>query len=192
MIAALYVQTNGVYFGLPNVDPWDIRRDATAYRGPWPVVAHPPCERWSKCAHIHKDKPGRALGDDGGCFAHALNAVHLWGGVLEHPAGSAAWRHFGIPAPGEGAWGYGWQLTVRGGWSCVVDQGHYGHRSRKLTWLYWFAPRGGLPPSLVTGLSDKPALVQSKLGKKARSATPIPFRDVLIAMAESAAGRRAA
>jgi hypothetical protein len=28
MVAALFVQTNGVYFGLPNVDPWDIQRDA--------------------------------------------------------------------------------------------------------------------------------------------------------------------
>lgn len=42
MIAALYVQTGGCYFGLPNVDPWDVHRDARKYDGPWPVVAHPP------------------------------------------------------------------------------------------------------------------------------------------------------
>jgi len=29
VIAALFVETNGVYFGLPDVDPWDERRDAT-------------------------------------------------------------------------------------------------------------------------------------------------------------------
>ena len=28
MIAALYVQKNGCYFGLPDVDPWDEERDA--------------------------------------------------------------------------------------------------------------------------------------------------------------------
>ena len=42
MISALYVRTNGPYFGLPDVDPWDEARDARLYRGPRPVVAHPP------------------------------------------------------------------------------------------------------------------------------------------------------
>lgn len=27
-IAALYVETNGAYFGLPGVDPWGAARDA--------------------------------------------------------------------------------------------------------------------------------------------------------------------
>src|ERR1041385_5802091 len=27
-VAALYVETDGCYFGLPDVDPWDIERDA--------------------------------------------------------------------------------------------------------------------------------------------------------------------
>lgn len=45
-VAALYVETGGCYFGLEDVDPWDIHRDARLYPGPWPVVAHPPCERW--------------------------------------------------------------------------------------------------------------------------------------------------
>lgn len=48
MIAALYVQTGGCYFGLPGVDPWDEARDARKYAGPYPVVAHPPCQRWGK------------------------------------------------------------------------------------------------------------------------------------------------
>jgi len=44
-VAALYVETGGVYYGLPDVDPWDEERDARLYAGPWPVVAHPPCSR---------------------------------------------------------------------------------------------------------------------------------------------------
>jgi hypothetical protein len=51
MIAALYVEPNGAYFGLPGVDPWDQARDARKYAGPWPVVAHPPCERWGRFWH---------------------------------------------------------------------------------------------------------------------------------------------
>ena len=38
MIAALYVETNGCYFNLPGVDPWDITRDARTYAGPHPVA----------------------------------------------------------------------------------------------------------------------------------------------------------
>jgi hypothetical protein len=48
MIAALFVETNGCYFNLPGVDPWDINRDARKYAGPHPVVAHPPCQRWGR------------------------------------------------------------------------------------------------------------------------------------------------
>ena len=41
MIAALYVLTDGPYFGLEGVDPWDEPRDARTYRGPWPVPPAP-------------------------------------------------------------------------------------------------------------------------------------------------------
>jgi hypothetical protein len=51
MIAALFVERNGIYFGIPGVDPWDERRDARTYAGPWPVVAHPPCARWGRYWH---------------------------------------------------------------------------------------------------------------------------------------------
>ena len=57
MIAALYVQTGGVYYGLDDVDPWDEARDARRYAGPWPVVAHPPCKAWSIMGNIRS--PGR-------------------------------------------------------------------------------------------------------------------------------------
>lgn len=81
MIAALYVQTRGVYFNLPGVDPWDEHRDARLYAGPHSVVAHPPCGRWGRYwGGNPKQFPRLKLGDDGGCFAHALAAVRQWGG----------------------------------------------------------------------------------------------------------------
>lgn len=80
MIAALYVETGGSYFGLPCIDPWDEARDARQYAGPWPVIAHPPCQRWGKFWagapwKIASKGVRHEVGDDGGCFAAAINAV---------------------------------------------------------------------------------------------------------------------
>lgn len=135
MIAALFVATGGVYFGLPDVDPWDERRDARSYPGPWPVVAHPPCERWGRYWHGGPTAHERQrLGADRGMFAAALWAVRTFGGVLEHPECSAAWPWHGlIRPPHTGGWVVADHL---GGWTCCVEQGHYGHRARKKTWLY--------------------------------------------------------
>jgi hypothetical protein len=135
VIAALYVETGGCYFGLPDVDPWDEKRDARLYTGPWPVVAHPPCQRWGRFWHGSVRKPHQyKLGADGGCFASALSAVRRWGGVLEHPEASHAWRVFGLKAPRRGQ---GWiAADFEGGWTCSVEQAHYGHPARKATWLY--------------------------------------------------------
>ena len=47
-VAALFVETDGCYFGLPDVEPWDQPLDARFYPGPFPVVAHPPCQRWGR------------------------------------------------------------------------------------------------------------------------------------------------
>ena len=115
MIAALYVETDGSYFGLPSVDPWDEARDARKYAGPWPVVAHPPCQRWGAMANVNFARWGgehNRPGNDGGCFAAALKAVRCWGGVLEHPAQSRAWDRYGLTKPS----GRGWQRCIDGAW----------------------------------------------------------------------------
>lgn len=69
MIAALYVQTDGCYYGLPDVDPWDLTRDARRYRGPHPVIAHPPCQLWGPLAAVNSARYGgehNRPGNDGG------------------------------------------------------------------------------------------------------------------------------
>ena len=44
-------------------------------------------------------------GDDAGCFKSALFDVRRFGGVLEHPEHSHAWKHFGLPKPPrDGGW----------------------------------------------------------------------------------------
>lgn len=202
-IAALYVATGGVYFGLDGVDPWDEARDARLYDGPHPVVAHPPCARWGRYWYggpywIALGRPRKTLGDDGGCFAAALASVRRWGGVLEHPEGSHAWRHFGLNLPPRKG---GWIVADwDGGWTCCVEQGHYGHRARKATWLY---VRGCEPPLLAWGKSaakvrldegfhskeERARAVKTgacqRLNAKERAATPIPFRDLLLSIARA-------
>lgn len=84
------------------VDPWDEARDARLYAGPHPVVAHPPCARWSMLAAVNEARYGLKRGEDGGCFAAALAQVRRWGGVLEHPAETLAWKRFGLPRPWQG------------------------------------------------------------------------------------------
>lgn len=204
-VAALYVEPKGCYVGVPGVDPWDEARDARTYAGPHPVVAHPPCQRWGRFWHGSTRKPHQyKLGDDGGCFAAALAAVLKYGGVLEHPAHSKAWDAFGLwkPEPGEG-----WQLCLqpsRSYWVCYVEQGHYGHMSRKPTWLLakstrkpaelnwtkgeqrlpaWMIERYGYEKARRIGVV---AMVGGKHKTAIRNATPEPFRDLLLSIARNA------
>jgi hypothetical protein len=179
VIAALYVQTNGVYYGLPNVDPWDETRDARLYAGPWPVVAHPPCNRWVSYG------PSWLRGQDGGCFESALAAVLKYGGVLEHPAKSQAWPTFGLPQPTGPHWVKG---ISDSGWACEIDQHLYGFPTRKSTWLYYVGPH---PPAMPAQHVDAGRGCET-LWSTERSKTPPEFRDALIAMAETAAARAAA
>lgn len=200
MIAALYVQRNGCYFGFDGVIPWDRERDARLYSGPWPVVAHPPCERWGRYWNGGPSaKIKRKLGDDDGCFAAALAAVRQWGGVLEHPEGSHAWRAFDlITPPHDGGWVV---ADFEGGWTCCVEQGAYGHRARKKTWLYaarcdlpslkWGRAPGGfarLDEGFHSADERRRAIktgICQRLSKRQRAATPEPFRDLLLSIASS-------
>jgi hypothetical protein len=208
MIAALFVEEGGVYFNLPGVDPWPKSRDARQYAGPGPVVAHPPCERWGRYwSGGPSAKVRRIKGDDDGCFLSALVKIQLYGGVLEHPEASHAFAWFGIPTPSKRG---GWRpVRCREGipaWVCCVEQGHYGHKARKATWLYASLPQGVRPPELQWGKSAGVRLDEGFHSKAERDAaraagqkprprlstaenlaTPPAFRDLLLSIARSAA-----
>lgn len=202
MVAALFVERGGCYWGLPDVDAWDVERDARRYDGPWPVVAHPPCERWGRYANGGPGFRGAVRpvpGDDGGCFAAAFAAVHVFGGVLEHPADSKAWPAMGLNRPPRSG---GWVAAgISGMWTCCVDQGHFGHRARKPTWLL---AKASELPSLPWGPSEPAPSVNSttqvlpegrrasrtgicqRMSRKQRRATPPAFAEVLLSIARSA------
>jgi hypothetical protein len=202
VIAALFVDPTGVYStfndGIRKIDLWGEDRDARLYRGPHPVIAHPPCQRWGKFWHGSTAKPHQfRLGEDGGCFAAALTAVRNYGGVLEHPAHSKAWDYFGLKKPPKAG---GWvPADSFGGMTCQVEQGHYGHMSRKATWLYgvgiefadlaWGESEQRLHPVALERYGYEKArrigmmaMVGGKDKTKIRNATPIWFRDVLVSM----------
>ena len=192
--AALYVQHDGCYANLDHIDAWPESRDARNYAGPYPVVAHPPCQLWGAFAPINFARWGgehNRPGNDGGCFAAALAAVRKYGGVLEHPAKSRAFEAYGMKKPS----GIGWARCADGGWVCEVWQSAYGHRANKATWLYYC---GDSPPHALRwerpagahqiGYPDQRGKASNKptIGRKEASATPIEFRDELIRLAVSA------
>jgi hypothetical protein len=212
MIAALYVETGGAYYGLTDVDPWDEARDARLYDGPYPVVAHPPCQRWGKLwagqpLHIKKTGERKIKGDDGGCFAAAISAVRRFGGVLEHPWGSHAWAHFGLNTPPrEGGWIV---ADFHGGWTCCVEQRAYGHYARKPTLLYangvdlpelrWGKSEARLDPAVVARIGLAKAKRRGEVASSGggtdstpRIHTPPEFRELLLGMARSAQEKRQA
>jgi hypothetical protein len=205
-VAALFVEAGGAYFNLPGVDPWDEARDARTYAGPHPIVAHPPCQRWGKLwagapLVIKRTGVRKVKGHDGGCFAAALAAVRLWGGVLEHPWGSHAWPHFGLNVPPRSG---GWiAADFFGGWTCCIEQGRYGHYARKPTLLYachvalpeldWGIGEPRLDPAVVARMGLKRAKRLGEVGARGggrdsapRIGTPPAFRDLLLSIARTA------
>jgi len=196
-VAALYVEARGVYAGQPGVEVWDVLRDARRYAGPHRVVGHPPCQRWGRYWSGGPSHHGRfVLGDDGGCFAACLASVRAFGGVIEHPEASHAWRAFGLLAPPRrGGWvpAGDWR-----GWTCCVEQGHYGHAARKATWLYacgvalpdlrWGScgVKGRRDDGFHSKAERRFAVRRSqgeRLSREQRIATPPEFRDLLLSIA---------
>jgi hypothetical protein len=137
----------------------------------------------------------RIKGDDDGCFASALASVRQWGGVLEHPAASSAWRAHGLITPPRAG---GWVVADwHDGWTCCVDQQFYGHRAQKATWLYavgvplpslrWGKSAGGvrLDDGFHSAEERRRKIrtgVCQRLSKRQRTETPAAFRDLLLSM----------
>ena len=195
-IAALFVETSGCYLNLPGVDLWDVERDARKYDGPWPAVAHPPCQLWGRFAHVNYARWGgehNRPGNDGGCFTSALSKVMAFGGVLEHPAFSDAWAVHGLSKPP----GIGWFRHGLHEYVCEVWQSAYGFPARKRTWLF-YCSYGARPPFDLNwarpagthqiGFHDQRGKEKNlpTISGKAASRTPIAFRDDLIRLAACA------
>lgn len=199
-VAALFVEYRGVYFNRSDVVPEgyargndqdgdiEIVRDARHYDGPYPVVAHPPCSRWGSMAHWNYHPVKRRIGDDGGCFECALKNVRKWGGVIEHPAATRAWRRYGLAKPRVH---YITPRDLSGGFSFFVNQSQYGHLSQKPSWIYvcgyrgdfeedFYVPQGKKRVQYGIGCDHDHIPLPGKFKKK----TPELFADLLVSIAK--------
>lgn len=204
-VQALFVEPRGVYPNLLGAaNCWDEARDARMYDGLGPVVAHPPCHLWVNMAAVNWVRYGRQRpawypgGTDGRCFASALAAVRMYGGVLEHPAGTHAWKYYGLPDPDAGRWShFGWTDSDSPpahtfAAVCEIWQSAYGHAARKRTWLLYCGDRSPFdlnwarePGTHQIGWFDR---AKPTLSKREASATPIAFALELVLLAEHSRG----
>lgn len=187
MVAALFVRKDSAYKAIAGVDAWDVMRNARYWEGGCPVVAHPPCAQWGKLRHFaRKDDVEKYMA------RVAVLSARLYGGVVEHPAGSTLWRDQAMPLPGEPTDGYGWTLEI--------DQWHWDHVAHKPTWLYIVGcTRSQLPPmphregasdrviSTGHGLREGMPGWRSRVTQKEREYTPPALAEWLVEVARRCA-----
>jgi len=123
-VSALFVRSDSAYKEFPNIDAYDMERDALTFPGGNPVIAHPPCRAWGVLSHMANPREGER-----GLAIWAVEQIRKWGGVLEHPKGSKLWKEMHLPYPGDfdDEWG---------GFSILIDQYDFGHVAYKKTRLY--------------------------------------------------------
>lgn len=193
MVAVLFARQDSIYKAMPGVDVFDMQRDARTWRGGCPVVAHPPCRGWGRLRGLANPRP-----DELDLAHFAVACVRMFGGVLEHPAGSTLWQAAHLPRPGT--------IDKLGGWTLPIHQSDFGHRAGKPTWLYIVGCLPGeipeIPlslgsPSHIIGRSgrnrDGSRLHKGDIGwrpevtKAEREQTPSRLAQYLVELAERAA-----
>lgn len=176
-VAVLFARKDSIYKTLPGCDVFDLERDARNYRGPFPVVAHPPCRSWCRLRAFAKPRH-----DERDLAIFAVDQVRKYGGVLEHPLGSELWRFCRLPRPGHGSDSYG-------GFSIGINQNWFGHRAEKKTLLYI---KGVFPSFLppVPFCLDYAETTVERLSHSARELTPPLFAQWLVDLAKRCGGVR--
>lgn len=177
-VAILFARSDSHYKELPDVEVFDIERDARAYDGPWPVVAHPPCRAWGRLRAFATPRQ-----DERNLARLAVALVREFGGVLEHPAGSTLWAAQNLPRPGE--------RDQFGGWTLVAPQRWWGHKAEKNTWFYVCGCTPREIPVLPYVMGDAAYVVQSRkrqnyrphITKAEREHTPLPLCKWLVDLA---------
>ena len=148
-VAVLFTRFDSHYKALPDIDVYDIDRDARTYDGPWPVVAHPPCRAWGRLRTFAKP-----CADERNLGRLAVSLVREFGGVLEHPAFSTLWPAQSLPHPGC--------RDAFGGWTLAAPQKWWGHKAEKNTWFYVVGCEPDEMPDLPFQMHEASHVVQSR------------------------------
>lgn len=178
-VAVLFARADSNYKSLPDVEVYDVERDARTYDGPFPVVAHPPCRAWGRLRTFANPRP-----DERNLARLSVALVREFGGVLEHPAGSTLWDSQLLPPPGG-------QRDAFGGWTLAAPQKWWGHKAEKATWFYIVgcAPRS--IPAIPYVMGEAAYVVQSRkrhdhrphISKADREHTPPELCSWLVSLA---------
>ncbi|WP_124561457.1 hypothetical protein [Pedobacter sp. KBW01] len=153
MIAVLCALEKSVYKTIPDLDVYDKNRDAYTFDLSIPIIAHPPCQQWSRLREFSKEnKKEKELA------FFCLEKIHQNGGVLEHPAGSSFFKEAGIKP------------------TLSIDQAWFGYPARKRTYLYFY----GCKPLAFPLTFDLATKKVENMGQVARSVTTLQFAEYLI------------
>lgn len=171
VVSVLFTRSDSCYTELPDVDCWDIHRDARSYTGLAPVICHPPCRGWGRLRHWSKPRP-----DEKALALFSVETVRRVGGVLEHPYGSTLWPAACLPPPQPGA------TDAWGGFTLLVDQGWWGHPAPKPTYLYIVGVTPAQVPPLPVQL-HRAAGRTLELSPADRERTPPLFASWLLQLA---------
>jgi len=181
MIPILFTRENSIY-NLLECDPWPKSRNALLWPGNSAFVAHPPCGQWGRLRKQAINNP--AVKD---LAIWTVKQLRVWGGVMEHPAGSNLWDHMQIKKSTS--------PDQYNGFTISIDQFWFGHKARKRTWLYIVGcTLADLPPlplnfsaithHVSTSLrKERKYHSMKELSKAGREATPIDFAKWLIEVA---------
>lgn len=153
MIAVLCTLEKSVYNSFPSLDVYDKKRNAYTFDRDYPIIAHPPCQQWSRLKHFAKeDKEEKDLA------FFCLEKIKKNGGILEHPAGSSFFKEANI------------KPTIS------INQSWFGLSCTKRTYLYFH----NCKPITFPLSFDLVTKTVSQLSQKERSFTTLQFATWLI------------
>ena len=174
MIPVLFTQENSNYNKIKIFDCYDIKRDALSFNGRIPLIAHPPCRKFSKLRGLST----APLSEKKLAF-FALAKVRQFGGILEHPRSSTLWK--------DGNFNLDGSVDSYGGFLRSVDLSWFGFPARKKTMLYFCGITPNQLPAFPISLNAITHVISStyksdkkELSKNMRSTTPLQMIEFFI------------
>lgn len=170
--AVLCAAHNSNYYNYNIFDIYDCERNAFAYTGGLPVIAHPPCRLFSRLRAFSTAPPREKL-----LAYFCLEKVRRYGGVLEHPRSSTLWHNGNFDLSGN--------VDSFGGFLRAINLSDFGFPAQKKTLLYFCGISPGELPPFPLSMSPPTAIIGSsgrlpELPRSARSMTPPAMIDYFL------------